>query len=255
MDFTLKKYRSLLNLLLKHGYKFQTLKENLLNPEYNLCILRHDIDRIPKNALKIALLEKEFGIQSTYFFRIVDHVFKPNIIRQIANLGHKIGYHYEDLTFENGNIDKAYDSFCRNLEKFRETTSVNIICMHGSPLSKWDNRDIWKKYDYKKLGIIAEPYFDINYTEFFYITDTGRQWNNENISVRDKVDSGFNIKIKSTQHLFELIKSEKLPNKIMINTHPHRWFNLGFGWTKELILQNVKNVVKSVIVRNLKKNA
>ena len=32
---------------------------------------------------------------------------------------------------------------------------------------------IWDKYDYKKLGIIGEPSFDIDWNEFAYFTDTG----------------------------------------------------------------------------------
>ena len=64
---------------------------------------------------------------------------------------------------------------------------VKTICMHGSPLSKWDNRDLWKKYDYRDFGIIAEPYFDVDFDEVFYLTDTGRRWDGDKVSVRDKV--------------------------------------------------------------------
>ena len=60
--------------------------------------------------------------------------------------------------------------------------------MHGSPLSKWDNRDLWKRYNYRDYGIIAEPYFDLDFDEVFYLTDTGRSWNNSKASVRDKVE-------------------------------------------------------------------
>ena len=57
---------------------------------------------------------------------------------------------------------------------------------HGSPRSRWDNQKIWQKYDYKKLGIIGEPYFDIDYNQVFYLTDTGRRWDGWKVSVRDK---------------------------------------------------------------------
>ena len=59
--------------------------------------------------------------------------------------------------------------------------------MHGSPLSKYDNKKIWEKFDYRDYGIIADPAFDIDYDEVFYISDTGRAWNNSTASVRDKV--------------------------------------------------------------------
>jgi hypothetical protein len=45
------------------------------------------------------------------------------------------------------------------LEKLREFYPVKTICMHGSPLSKYDNKKIWEKYDYRDYGIIAEPSF------------------------------------------------------------------------------------------------
>ena len=121
--------------------------------------------------------------------------------------------------------------------------------MHGSPLSKCDNRNLWQKYDYRDFGIIGEPYFDIDYNEVFYITDTGRMWNNETSSVRDRVESGFNISIRDTAHLIELIEQNLLPQKIVINIHPQRWTNNLFPWVKELLWQNVKNVVKRGLLK------
>jgi hypothetical protein len=59
--------------------------------------------------------------------------------------------------------------------------------MHGSPRSKWDSRRIWDKYDYRKLGVIGEPYFDIDFNEVFYLTDTGRRWDGWKVSLRDKI--------------------------------------------------------------------
>ena len=46
----------------------------------------------------------------------------------------------------------AIDDFRLNLEKLRKLYPVKTICMHGSPFSKWDNRDLWKKYDYLAEG-------------------------------------------------------------------------------------------------------
>jgi len=136
-----------------------------------------------------------------------------------------------------------------NLRKFRQFYPVKTICMHGSPLSKYDNKKIWEKYDYRDYGIIAEPYFDIDFNEVFYLTDTGRSWNNSNASIRDKVDSKFNIKIKNTHDLIEKIQNNELPDKIMINVHPQRWNDEFVPWVSELVRQNVKNVIKRILVK------
>ena len=59
--------------------------------------------------------------------------------------------------------------------------------MHGSPLSRWDNRLMWKYYDYKDFEIKGEPYFDLNCEEVLYLTDTGRRWDGGNVAIRDKI--------------------------------------------------------------------
>lgn len=43
-------------------------------------------------------------------------------------------------------------------------------------MSRLSNLELWKRYDYKELGIIGEPYLDVDFDEVFYLTDTGRRW-------------------------------------------------------------------------------
>ena len=146
-------------------------------------------------------------------------------------------------------FELAICDFRLNLEKLRKLYPVKTICMHGSPLSKWDNRDLWKRYNYRDFGIIAEPYFDVDFDEVLYLTDTGRSWNNSSSSVRDRVKSSFDIAIRNTAHLMELIEKNALPRHVMINTHPQRWTNKPLPWVKELVWQNVKNVVKRLMLK------
>lgn len=80
----------------------------------------------------------------------------------------------------------AIREFERNLEKLRKISPVKTICMYGSPLSKYDNKKLWEKYDYRDYGIIAESYFNIDFNEVFYLSDTGRRWGGDSVSVRDK---------------------------------------------------------------------
>ena len=268
MDFTLNTYSALLKVLLRE-YKFLTFSNFIENKTVNsssndnVVILRHDVDRLPQNSLTTAKIENELGIKGTYYFRIVPESFDKEIIKQIADYGHEIGYHYEDidLTIQNSKfkiqnssakdklIELAYESFCKNLETMREFANIKTICMHGSPLSKFDNKLLWEKFDYRKLGIIGEPYLDINWNEFGYLTDTGRRW--DGISVRDKVKRNapaiINERFKSTYDIIDNI--EKLPPKLMITVHPERWKDNLFSWSKQIVLQNVKNIVKRFIVK------
>ena len=244
MDFTIKKYISLIEILKYYNFQFDTLNNLIAEIETKTIFLRHDVDRIPYNSYILAKIEYELGVNSTFYFRSIKGVFNEKIIKKVSELGHEIGYHYEDLSLAKGDTKKAIQLFEQNLNKFREIADIKTICMHGSPLSKCDNRAIWNVINYKDYGIILEPYFDIDYTKFFYITDTGRRWNQSDVNIRDKVNTDYNIRIKNTNHLISLIENNQLPKNIIINTHPHRWFDPGPMWLRELVYQGMKNVIK-----------
>lgn len=270
MDFNLSKYVDLLNALKNRGYTFQTFERFTQVSIYNVIILRHDVDLKPPNALTTAVIENKLGIPGSYYFRMVPESYDIDIIKKIADLGHEIGYHYETMDTASVKlkvkseklnerkkeelIDFAYNEFCENLEVFRKIYPVKTICMHGSPKSAFDNRDIWKKYDYKQLGIIGEPYFDIDFDKFFYLTDTGRCWNGYKYSVRDKmprqgqwIEQG--LIFRTTNDIIKAAQGDRLPSQIMITVHPQRWSNNSFEWSAELISQRIKNTVKWGLIR------
>jgi hypothetical protein len=150
-------------------------------------------------------------------------------------------------------IDAAYQQFCENLETLRKIADIKTVCMHGSPRSKFDNREIWTKYSYRDLGVIGEPYFDVDFNNFFYLTDTGRCWNGHRFSVRDKMPQQQQwdregLSFKATKDIIQAISNERLPQRIMITVHPQRWSSSVLEWAKELVLQNLKNVVKRIMV-------
>jgi len=251
-DFTLDTYKNLLEAAIKAGYKLTSYEDFIVNGENysKVFILRHDVDDLPQNSLATAILEKELGAKGSYYFRIVKQSLHPDVIKKIAEAGHEIGYHYEDVALTNGNMDKAFENFKKHLELIKTYYPVKTICMHGSPLSKWDNRLLWKNNNYKELGIIGEPYFDIDFNKVLYITDTGRSWNKTDTSIRDKVKTAFDYSFRSTFDIIRAFGENKLPDQIMLNIHPQRWTDNHVQWLKELVIQNLKNVIKKLMVRN-----
>jgi hypothetical protein len=164
-------------------------------------------------------------------------------------LGHEVGYHYETLSRSRGDLKKAFDLFCQDLAALRRLAPAKTACMHGAPLSRWDNKMLWASYDYRSLGIAFEPYFDLDFKDVFYLTDTGRRWDGERFSVRDKVQTGFRLKMRTTDDVIRTLNRGEMPAKLMVNCHPHRWDGRMAPWLKELLWQNTKNLVKSAIVR------
>ncbi len=251
MDFTLKIYRKLLETLQLQGYSFFTFDEYCQGKAAGkFVILRHDIDKKPNNALRFAKLEAEMGIRSTYFFLTIKEIFKPLVIKQIADLNHEIGYHYRDFVDAGGKSEFAIQSFQTNLSKLRAIVPIKTIAMDGCPWSKYDNKDLWKTYNYIDSDITGEPYFDIDFDKVFYLTDTGRMWDGEQYSVRDKVESSkFNFRYKTTQDVIEGIKTNTMPSQLMMTSHPQRWTDNKIEWLQELILQRLKNLVKRILIK------
>lgn len=256
-DFTLFKAKKLFEEFLQSGYIPSTLQNYLINLDKTydnkVVIFRHDVDRGIRSALEMAQLENVLKIPASYYFRYRKNTFNREVIIQVANMGHEVGYHYEVLSKANGNLKKAKNIFEKELADFRKIVDVKTICMHGSPLSKWDSRKLWEEYNYKEFGIIGEPYFDLDYEKVLYLTDTGRRWDGAKLSVRDKVDSIFHTDLKRTEEIIKSVREDLLPNVVMINMHPNRWNNDAFEWTYELASQAIKNVVKKYLfVRRVK---
>ena len=329
-DFTLNTFHKLLVTLKDQQYTFQTFAGFLKEPAKRAIILRHDVDARKMNSLQTARMEEDLGISGTYYFRMVPGSYDEEVIKQISYLGHEIGYHYEELSRsgvrgpgyeeelqlktqnqlikrlqdrktarpqdkvlpEKELADLAIVSFRENLAKLRRVVPVETICMHGSPLSKYDNRMLWEKYDYRDYGIIGEPYFDINFDEVLYLTDTGRRWDGDSVSIRDKAqgtglsvqgkkeryevrgmryeenyalekklptprtpDPAPIIRFHSTFDIINAAKENKLPDKIMLTIHPQRWDNRPLPWIRELVWQNFKNIGKRLITRSMHNSA
>lgn len=256
-DFTRNKYRQLLVRLQAAGYSFITFADYCKGVrKERAIILRHDVDLLPYHSLATAIIEHSLGIHAVYYFRAVPESWNESVIKQIAGMGHEVGYHYESLTTCHGDMDAAYCDFKSNLEALRQLTNVETICMHGSPRSPFDSKDIWKTHDYRTLAIIGEPYLDTDFSQMLYLTDTGRRWDGYKVSVRDKI-VGYQeqwdkagLSFHSSDDIIRALQDHRLPNHIMITTHPQRWNDMGIGWMKEFFMQNVKNIVKRIIVHN-----
>ena len=246
-DFTVPRYERLCRSLQDFNYRVCTILEYLESDSpadtKKVAILRHDVDRRALNALRVAQVEHNLGIRSTYYFRSTPSSFVPEIMRQIHEYGHEIGYHYETLALANGDFERAIELFRVTLDRFRRIAPVRTISMHGSPLSKWDNRDLWKKYDFTDFGILGEPYFSIDYENVLYLTDTGRTWQSDRFNLRDKVEGKTTRpRLRSTDDVVRFLRKNDRP--VMIQSHPERWAHSAGDYTLGFIRDLCANSIK-----------
>ena len=102
LGFTYNHYKNTIQLALDKNYTFLRCEQYNKITEYDkVVILRHDIDFSLKCALKLAKIENELGVTSSYFIRLHSRHYNPleynsyKIIKKIQNLGHEIGLHQE----------------------------------------------------------------------------------------------------------------------------------------------------------------
>lgn len=248
LDFSIPKFRRLCEVITENYPTITVLDYIEKNYSDKFILMRHDVDRLPKHSLNTAIIENEFGIKSTYYFRCHNGKFDEKIIRQIESLGHEIGYHYEVLSETNGDTKKAIELFERNLNELRKISTVKTICMHGRPLSKYDNRDLWKTYDYKDYDILGEAYLSVG-SELNYFSDTGRCWSAQD-NIRDFIPGNYETDchgIESTDAFIDLIQSKKLDNFYLL-THPERWSPDILSWGMYYSLDKTANFAKNLII-------
>jgi hypothetical protein len=79
-------------------------------------------------------------------------------------------------------------------------------------------------------------------------------WDGYKVSVRDKIPVYQDIWTKegkiyhSSNDIISAIGGS-LPTRIMITTHPQRWTDSSLAWWKEFVIQNLKNIVKRIMLK------
>lgn len=250
-DFSLNILRKLFIVFKKCNYKivrFDTYWSQWqeIDREEKVVLLGHDVDRFPKAALSIARMEAKLGIFGTYFFRTKLHVFRPKIMKEIAEMGHEIGYHYECLADTRGDFTRAVQLCKHDLERLRKIYPVVSAAMHSRPLSKWDNLLFWNHYSLENFGIKGEVYLSIDHNKYIYLADSGRDWSAHRNVVWDEVEGVSPPNIRDTLELIEIIKSSHL-KKIHLLIHPNRWPKNLFGWINQYAMDRSINILKSII--------
>ena len=88
------KYKELLEAFLRQGFYFKKFEEFNVN-ENRQVILRHDVDFSVQMAVRMATLEKDLGVNSTYYFLLASDSYNllskeiSESIKAIQDMGEK----------------------------------------------------------------------------------------------------------------------------------------------------------------------
>ena len=244
-DFSLPAYLEVIAALRARNLPVYGVARWLAGQPARGAVIRHDVDRRPYHALRMAEAEAAAGVHTTYYFRVVGSAWDPEVIRAVHALGHEVGYHYEDLATCRGDFAKAAVAFERHLASIRQLALVTTAAMHGSPLSRHNNLDLWSRLDAQRLALAGEAFVSVNYAGTYYFTDTGRSWGAVATNLRDR-PPGILLPaepVETSRQLCTFIARPEVA-KIALSAHPERWDTTLGGWLWQGAKDRVINLAK-----------
>jgi len=249
-DFTLKTYRWLLLEILRSRRPVGNVEDFLDRylDSRRVLVLRHDVDRRTRKAVKMAEIESSLGIKATYYFRCDRQGrFPDRAISRITQLNHGIGYHYETVTQSRGNKAKALHMFERNLNRLRKIAVCRTVCRHNSPIFHYENMDLLRNERWLDFDLAGDAVLSFENANIFYLTDTGGTWGaGGGLNFCDaQAGAVFHEVPASTFALAAIIVNEDVP--IYLNAHPERWTDSLSDRIFTYFLEWVANIAKNII--------
>ena len=176
--FSFNEYLKILKTYKKRFVKFHEAEKE------SFVILRHDVEYSVNRALKIAELESQNSVSSTFFFKVSSNVYNIfsrisiDKINKIKELGHDIGLHFYVSHIKNKNLDKLKSEL--KIQKDIFEGGLNIKCksfsFHRPPI--WVLK-IRKDFIGGLLNTYGPSYFEFSKkpNNIKYISDSQHKWN------------------------------------------------------------------------------
>lgn len=175
-DFTLRNYRILIQLAKAKEFNFILHKNEYIEDRKDI-IWRHDVEFSVEIACKMAHIEAEEGVKTTYFFQLHSPYYNTlsthttKLLYEIKELGHHIGLHF-DSHYYNINSEEDLNRFIELDKNYMNTVlglCIDTYSFHNT------NPFILNCKEYKYGGLINvySSYFKEHYK---YCADSTGIW-------------------------------------------------------------------------------
>ena len=198
-DFSESSYRGLLRLA-KANWKFIPYAD--FESEGKAVLWRHDVDISIHRALRLAEIEHEEGVASTFFLMLHSafyNLLESGIARRVESilaLGHTIGLHF-DPSFYGGRINSK-----EQLLGFLEKEKLILENCFGVPVAvfSWHNPTVgdWLSIDEDHCAGMINAYGVSVRDRYTYISDSNGFWRYS--CLRDVLESGEDEKLHVLTH-------------------------------------------------------
>ena len=182
-EFTESEYRRLLRAS-RARWRFVTYREALGGARG--CLWRHDVDFSPHRALRLATIEAEESVRSTYFVLLHSafyNALEPSVaakLRQIRELGHDLGIHIDPEAYGGRIRDEASLDDALRLERSL------IERFFGAPVDAFSfhNPTVYPEAfsESDEVAGLVNAYGRSIQANFSYVSDSNGYWRHRSLA-------------------------------------------------------------------------
>ena len=175
-DFTLSSYRHILELAQFNDYQFIGFDQVGKEQTSSTCLLRHDIDSELWSCLEMAKIERELGVEATYFVMLRSTAYNLfcieslTCLKNLVSQGHKIGLHFMGELCDTDSAAKVREKVILEVDVLKRELGceINAVSFHQPSKTILD-------YDLQ-IGDLINTYNKIQLKDYYYFSDTNMQW-------------------------------------------------------------------------------
>ena len=172
LDFSYDSYIRLIDLLREHNYDISSFHD--WDQKERCAILRHDVDFNLDKAVQLARLENKIGVRSTYFvliscdfYNVFSNACKNNL-KEISDLGHEIGLHFDETCYANDSDIEQNIMHEKSVLELAIGRRITTVSMHR-PSQKTLQMEV-------DIAGLVNSYSNVFFKQFKYVSDSRRKW-------------------------------------------------------------------------------
>jgi len=180
-NFSYAEYQKILDYYKNIILDFKDIDEH----SKTFCILRHDVEFSLERALKIAKIDKDNDIKSSFFIQVINNAYNPlsvfsnRIIKEIESYGHYVGLHLYVSHIEQGDIESLKNELNRQVRLLEVCIEAKVdrFSYHRPP--SWVLSIDTEQFS-NLINAYSTPYFELinsgKPVKVKYIADSNHQW-------------------------------------------------------------------------------
>lgn len=199
-DFTLENFRRLVRLA-KESYRFRWFTD--FDPSERFILWRHDVDFSVHRAAKLAAVEADEGVKSTFFLHLHSEFYNllereiRQLVKELVASGHALGLHFDTHYYDVENREQLEEFLAREKRVIEDCfeTEVRVFSFHIISAAT-------ERFGAMEYRGLINAYADYFRREVSYCSDSNGYWRHRRL---------------------EDVLQEATDPRLQVLTHPELW--------------------------------